>query len=117
MPPSEPKQLPRPPITVNRHVQIRRRDAHVRVPRRIADVGQQAHVGQGMADECVPALMDRQRAESLMSVIEYPARSCAGRCPPCLLRNGLTSESSGAVGNSPLIETSLGASPENFTLG
>ena len=56
-------------------------------------------------------------AESLKSAIEWPARSYAGRCPPCLLRNELTSESSGAVGNSPLIETSLSASPENFTLG
>ena len=55
----KPKQIPH-GIVLDRHVQIARRDAHVGVPRGVSDLGQRPTAGQGMADERVPPVVDRQ---------------------------------------------------------
>jgi hypothetical protein len=58
-----PKQVPD-SLVVDRHVQIRRRDADVRVPGGVADFSQCPSSRQRVADERVPAVVDRQRLVS-----------------------------------------------------
>ena len=48
-------------------MQIATRDADIRMPRRITHFRQRATAGQGMADERVPAMVDRQRFQPLQS--------------------------------------------------
>jgi hypothetical protein len=52
-------------IRIDRDVQIPRSDRDIRVPGRIANLGQCATPGQGVADECMPAVVNGQRFEPL----------------------------------------------------
>lgn len=61
---SLPKQPPH-RIILHRHVQIRRRDRYVRMTNRIANFCQSPAASQRVADERVPAMMDRERFQTL----------------------------------------------------
>ena len=51
-------------LVVHRHMQIPAGDADVAVPSRISVLGQRPSAGQSVADECVAAVMNRQRFEA-----------------------------------------------------
>jgi hypothetical protein len=58
------------------HVQIARRDRDVGVPSCIPNFGQCTSAGQGVADECVPAVVDHEGLEPLR------AEQLGGRAEP-----------------------------------
>jgi hypothetical protein len=51
-------------ILIHNHVQIPTRNRHIRMARCGADFSQRPPACQRVADECVPAVVDRQRPES-----------------------------------------------------
>jgi hypothetical protein len=59
------KKISNLPFIIHRHMQIPRRDAHVGMPRGVANFGQRAAAGQGVADERVAAVVDGERAEAV----------------------------------------------------
>jgi len=62
-------------VVVHRHVQVSRGDAHVRVPDGVANLGERAAAGQGVANKRVPAVVDGQGANDQMPVTQirlYP---------------------------------------------
>jgi hypothetical protein len=73
---SEPEQFPH-RIIFHRHVEVRRRDAHVRMTGGIPHLGQRPVPGKRMADERVPSVVDRQQlnafaTENLARRVEAP---------------------------------------------
>ena len=74
--PLELKQSSQSLIVVHNHMQVGRRDAHVRVTYRISDLGQSAAACQRVANERVPTVMDRKGFESLA------AQDLAGSAEP-----------------------------------
>jgi len=56
------KQFPN-PLILNSHMQVRRRDRHIRVPRRVPHLGQRPLSRQRMAYERVPPMVNGQRLQ------------------------------------------------------
>lgn len=88
-------------------MQIRRLDAHIRMPSRVADFGQRAVAGQCVADERVAAVVNCQRLQSRQSqcltgsfepaaksVAREGARFASGpcRCQKRIVRRGAVDE-------------------------
>jgi hypothetical protein len=70
------KQIAHRRLILHRHMQIPRRDTHVGVASRVANLGKRAAACQGMADECVAAVMNGERAETVGT------ENLAGRAEP-----------------------------------
>jgi hypothetical protein len=60
---SSPEKCPQ-PFILHGHMQVPAGNAHIRVARRIANLGQRSSPSQGMTDKCMPTVTWARRASS-----------------------------------------------------